>query len=141
MNQIETILNSKVGYLNQHLAVKSVKKRKVVKARNDCPEVQKMHWDLKYWCIEKGIRLEKEFKFAKGRQYRADFALPDHFIIIEYQGLQSAKSGHSTLIGYTKDTERIKVANDLGYRVLYYTVLNYVNVLQDLEKLINSKST
>lgn len=67
----------------------------------------------------------------------ADFALPDRMIIIEYQGLNSAKSGHSTLVGYTKDTERMKTANDLGYRVLYYTVLNYQNVIQDLEAIIS----
>jgi very-short-patch-repair endonuclease len=133
---ISSILNSPVGHLNQHLKV-SQPKKKIIKARNDCKEVQWIHWQLKYWCIEKGIRLEKEFKFAKGRRYRADFALPDQMIIIEYQGLNSAKSGHSTLVGYTKDTERMKIANDLGYRVLYYTVLNYKNVLQDLTKLLS----
>ena len=138
MTTIEDIKKSKVWGINRHLETKPEKKT-IVKARNDCPEVQKMFWDLKYWCIEKGIRLEKEFKFAQGRRYRADFALPEEKVIIEYQGLNSAKSGHSTLLGYTRDTERIKVANDLGYRVLYYTVLNYMNILQDLEKLIKSK--
>lgn len=132
---IQSILNSPCGGRNQHL-VTEVRKKIKRKARNDCPEVQYIYWQLKYWCEEKGIRLEKEFKFAKGRKYRADFALPDQMIIIEYQGLNSAKSGHSTLVGYTQDTERMKIANDLGYRVLYYTVLNYKNILQDLEKLI-----
>jgi very-short-patch-repair endonuclease len=135
LTTIETILQSPCGSLNDHLREKPVKK-KIIKARNDCPEVQWIAWNLKYWCAEKGIRLEKEFRFAKGRRYRADFALPDHWTLIEYQGLNSAKSSHSTLVGYTKDTERIKIANDLGYRVLYYTVLNYKNVLQDLEKII-----
>ena len=137
---IESVLNSPCGQRNQHLVEdKGIVKKKVVKARNDCPEVSWIHWQLKYWCIEKGVRFEKEFKFAKGRRYRADFALPDQMIIIEYQGLNSAKSGHSTLVGYTGDTERMKLANDLGYRVLYYTVLNYRNVLQDLEKIIKNK--
>jgi very-short-patch-repair endonuclease len=135
---ISDVLKSPCGSRNQHLAEDKPKK-KILKARNDCKEVQWIAWQLKYWCIEKGIRFEKEFKFAKGRRYRADFALPDQMIVIEYQGLNSAKSGHSTLVGYTEDTERMKVANDLGYRVLYYTVLNYRNVLQDLEKIMNGK--
>jgi very-short-patch-repair endonuclease len=133
---ISDVLKSPCGSRNQHLVEANGVVKKIVKARNDCKEVQWIHWQLKYWCIEKGIRLEKEFKFAKGRRYRADFALPDQMIIVEYQGLNSAKSGHSTLMGYTRDTERMKMANDLGYRVLYYTVLNYQNVLQDLEKII-----
>ena len=138
---INDIKKSKVWELNQHLEDKPVKKSKIVKARNDCPEVEWIHWNLKYWCIEKGIRFEKEFKFAKGRRYRADFALPEYFILLEYQGLNSAKSGHSTLKGYTSDTERMKVANDLGYRMIYYTVLNYMNVIQDLERIIKIKET
>jgi very-short-patch-repair endonuclease len=135
---ISDVLKSACAPRNQHLAnnCKEPAKRRAKKARNDCKEVSWIHWQLKYWCIEKGIRLEKEFKFAKGRRYRADFALPDQRIIIEYQGLNSAKSGHSTLVGYTEDTERMKLANDLGYRVLYYTCINYQNILQDLEKII-----
>jgi very-short-patch-repair endonuclease len=133
---ISDVLNSPCAGRNRHLVEANGVVKKVVKARNDCKEVQWIAWQLKYWCIEKGIRLEKEFKFAKGRRYRADFALPDQMIIVEYQGLNSAKSGHSTLLGYTKDTERMKIANDLGYRILYYTVLNYMNILEDLEKII-----
>jgi very-short-patch-repair endonuclease len=138
---ISDVLKSPCAGRNQHLVEANGVVKKIIKARNDCKEVQWIAWQLKYWCIEKGIRLEKEFKFAKGRRYRADFALPDQMIIVEYQGLNSAKSGHSTLLGYTKDTERIKLANDLGYRVLYYTVLNYKDVIQDLEKIITQKTT
>lgn len=133
---IKDILSSKVGLINQHLNLVQPKQKKPVKPRNDCKEVVKMHWDLKYWCQENGIRFEYEYKWAKGRKYRADFALPDNFILIEYQGLNSAKSGHSTLVGYTRDTERMKLAQELGFTILYYTVLNYKNVLQDIQKII-----
>lgn len=135
MTSIETILNSKVGHLNVHLRETTVKK-KIAKARNDCPEVQKMHWDLKYWCEEKGIEFQKEYRFSKKRKFRFDFAIKDHKIGIEYDGLNSNKSGHTTLTGFTSDTEKINLAISDGWRVLRYTVLNYHNVLNDLEKLI-----
>lgn len=133
---IETILQSKCGHLNDHLREKPVKKKNIVKARNDCPEVQYLHWQLKYWCEEKGIRFEKEFRFAKGRRYRADFALPDHFILIEYEGIFSDHSRHTNKIGYSKDTDKYRLAEMKGWKVLRYTALNFKNVLQDIEKII-----
>ena len=132
---IEAILNSKVAGLNEHLREVPPKRKKVVKARNDCPQVQKIHWDLKYWCIEKNIQFEKEYKFSK-RKFRFDFALPEYKIGVEYDGLNSEKSGHTTLVGFTKDTEKINLAISEGWKVLRYTVLNYQNVLQDIQKLI-----
>jgi very-short-patch-repair endonuclease len=110
--------------------------KKIIKARNDCKEVQWIAWQLKYWCIEKGVRLEKEFKFAKGRRYRADFALPDQMIIVEYEGIFSQHSRHTNKIGYSKDTDKYRLAEMEGYTVLRYTALNFKNVIQDLEKII-----
>lgn len=136
MNQIETILNSPCGKLNRHLEEKPEKKTKLIKARNDCPEVQWIHWQIKYWCKEKGIEYQKEHKFSKNRKFRFDFAIKDHHIGIEYDGLNSERSGHTTLTGFTSDTEKINLAISEGWRVLRYTVLNYRNVLQDLERLI-----
>lgn len=133
---IEAILSSKAGNLNQHLREVPTKKKKVVKARNDCKEVQWIHWQLKYWCLEKKIIFEKEFKFSKKRKFRFDFCLPDYKIGIEYDGLNSEKSGHTTLTGFTSDTDKINLAISEGWRVLRYTVLNYNNVLHDIQKLI-----
>jgi very-short-patch-repair endonuclease len=132
---IESILSSKAGNLNQHLREVQTKKKKVVKARNDCVQVQKIHWDLKYWCQEKNIQFEKEYKFSN-RKFRFDFALPEYKIGVEYDGLNSEKSGHTTLTGFTKDTEKLNLAISLGWKVLRYTVLNYQNVLQDIQTMI-----
>ena len=132
---IEAILTSKVGELNQHLKEVQSKRNKPLKARNDCKQVQKIHWDLKYWCQEKNIQFEKEYKFSN-RKFRFDFALPEYKIGIEYDGLNSEKSGHTTLTGFTKDTEKLNLAISLGWKVLRYTVLNYQNVLQDIQKNI-----
>ena len=134
---IESVLKSACGNLNHHLVEANVKvKKRIIKARNDCKEVQYIHWQLKYWCIEKGYTLEKELQFAKPRKFRFDFAIPEFKIAIEYDGLNSDKSGHATLVGFTSDTEKINLAISKGWRVLRYTVINYQNVLQDLEKII-----
>lgn len=137
MNQIETILNSPCGALNRHLETKPEKK-KIIKARNDCPEVQWIHWQLKYWCLEKGIEYQKEHKFSKKRKFRFDFAIKDYHIGIEYQGLMSNKSGHTTLLGYTGDTEKNNLALSEGWRVLTFTVINYQTVIQKIESLIKT---
>jgi hypothetical protein len=141
LTTIDAILKSACGSRNFHLEAKPEKRRgKVVKPRNDCPEVQKMHWDLKYWCIENNLTFLKEYKFSKDRKFRFDFGIEEHRIGIEYQGLNSKKSGHTTLVGYTKDTEKINLAISLGWRVLTFTILNYQTVLQKVEDLINPVS-
>lgn len=132
---LDDIKKSKVAHLNQHLISAPVKK-KVVKARNDCPQVVKIHWDLKYWCEEKGIQFEKEYRFDKKRRYRFDFAIPEKMIGIEYHGLNYEKSGHTTTKGFNNDAEKFNLANTQGWTMLVYTFATYQNIIQDLEKLI-----
>jgi len=139
MSWLDHIKSSPVAHLNKHLDEPVKKKKKVIKARNDCPEVVKMHWDLKYWCLEKGYTLEKEYRFSK-RRFRFDFAIPELMIGIEYHGLNSEKSGHTTLLGFTKDTKKFNLAVSLGWHVLAFTVLNYKTVLQEVEKNISNKN-
>lgn len=136
---IQSILDSPCGQLNDHLRVEPVRKKKIIKARNDCKEVQWIHWQLKYWCIEKGYTLEKEYRFSK-RRFRFDFALPEFKIGIEYDGLNSEKSGHTTLLGFTKDTDKINLAISLGWKVLRFTCINYKQVLQEVEKNIKCEN-
>lgn len=131
---IQSILNSPCGGRNQHL-VTEVRKKIKRKARNDCPEVQYIHWQLKYWCEEKGYTLEKEYKFSKERKFRFDFFVKELNCAIEYEGIFSEHSRHTNKIGYSKDTEKYSLAATMGILVLRYTALNYENVLQDLEKI------
>jgi hypothetical protein len=72
-----------------------------------------------------GINYVTEYRFHDVRQYRFDIAIPDKMIAIEYEGLNSEKSGHTTLKGYTKDTDKYNLAASLGWTVLRYTALNY----------------
>lgn len=131
------ISQSKVAALNTHLKEEEPKKSKIVKPRNDCAEVQWIHWQLKYYCLDEKIEFEKEYYFAKPRKFRFDFALPKYKIAVEYDGVMSEKSGHTTLVGMSSDNEKINLAISLGWRVLRYTVITYERVLQDVKKLIN----
>jgi|SRR5665213_29551 len=138
---IEAILSSNAGVLNQHLRNVPKNKKKNLKSRNDCTQVIKIYWDLKYFCQERNIQFEKEYRFHVKRKFRFDFALPEYKIAVEYDGLNSEKSGHTTLTGFTKDTEKINLAISEGWKVLRYTVLNYGNVLQDIQKIINNATS
>lgn len=87
-----------------------------------------------------GINYQSEFKFAPSRNFRADIGLSDHKIIIEYEGIinlkNNNKSGHTTIKGYTKDTEKYNLAGILGYTVLRYTAINYRDSLRDIAEIL-----
>ena len=89
-------------------------------------------WNLWYWCNDHALTLEQEFKFHPERLWRFDFAIPALKVAIEYEGLMSEKSGHTTVTGYTKDADKYNQAQMLGWKVLRYTALNYKNLLKEL---------
>jgi hypothetical protein len=109
-------------------------KKKVKKARNDCKEVSWIHWQLKYWCEEKGYTLEKEYRFSN-RRFRFDFFVKNLNAGIEYEGIFGERSRHTNKMGYSNDTEKYSLAATMGIFVLRYTKLNYQNVIRDLEKI------
>jgi len=63
----------------------------------------------------------KQFRFLRGRQYRADFAYPDEKLLIEVEGGTKGKGAHSTHDGITRDIEKQNAAMMAGYRVLRCT--------------------
>lgn len=77
-----------------------------------------------------------EFKFSPTRKFRADIFLIDYRIIIEYEGLVSTKSRHTTLTGYTNDCDKYNIATSLGYKVFRYTALNYKNIHDLIKELV-----
>ena len=84
-----------------------------------------------------GLAYGKELKFSDKRRFRFDFALPIHKIAIEYEGIVSGKSRHTSITGYTRDTEKYNLATIEGWKVLRYTALNYGNLEQDLKELLS----
>lgn len=115
------------------------KKKNIRIPRSDCKQVVWMHWNILLWCKENSLKMEKEYRFNKERRWRFDFAIPSLMMGIEYDGLVSEKSGHTTIAGFTDNTEKFNAAAADGWNVYRYTFLNYKNVLQDLNKLMKKK--
>lgn len=79
-----------------------------------------------------GIKYEKEYRFAPSRGYRADLAIPDKKILIEYEGGMWTKSRHRTGMGYSKDCEKYNLMTILGFRLLRYTSLTVASFESEL---------
>lgn len=80
-----------------------------------------------------GLNYESEFIFSKERKFRFDWAVPQILVAIEYEGIFSEKSGHTTLSGYKKDVEKYNLATKLGWKILRYTADNYLDFENDLK--------
>ncbi len=87
---------------------------------------------------EKGLieNYVTELQFDEVRKFRFDWAIPSLKIGLEYEGIMSAKSRHTTISGYSKDIEKYNLAITLGWRVLRYTAKNYKDLETDLNKLL-----
>jgi very-short-patch-repair endonuclease len=114
-----------------------------LKVKNSKLKVQKgskikgwIELNLKYWCQAKGLTLLKEHRFDKVRKWRFDFAIEEKKIAIEYNGIMSEKSRHTTIGGYSGDMDKVTQASIMGWTILQYTPLNFKNLINDLEKTI-----
>jgi very-short-patch-repair endonuclease len=87
----------------------------------------------------KGIEFVKEYRFHSTRRFRFDIAILEHRIAVEYEGIFSAKSRHTSIKGYTKDCEKYNLATVNGWRVLRYTAKNYGQAVSDVMKIIYNK--
>jgi hypothetical protein len=92
---------------------------------------------LQEWCGKRGYKLVPEFQFHPSRKFRFDWAVtaPGVKIAVEFEGIMSQKSRHTTTIGYSNDTIKYNEASILGWTLLRYTILTYKNLKSDLEKL------
>jgi hypothetical protein len=88
---------------------------------------------LQEWCKEKGYELVREYQFHPKRKWKFDWAIPGIKLAVEYEGLMSAKSRHTTIGGYSNDTTKYNEAARLGWTVLRFTALTYKNLKQDLK--------
>lgn len=82
-----------------------------------------------------GKELRKEFRFCPDRKFRADYYVPRLNVLIEYEGVYSQTSRHTSLTGYANDCEKYNLAQIMGYKVLRYTAKNYRQLTADLERL------
>lgn len=82
----------------------------------------------------------EEYQFHKPRKWRFDFAIPADKVAIEYEGIHSAKSRHTTKSGFTGDTEKYNAAAADGWKVLRYTSGTYKRVIDDIQKILNDEN-
>jgi len=93
--------------------------------------------NLEQWCQEKDFELRKEYQFHPVRKFRLDYAIVNLKLAIEFEGgIFLKKSGHNTAIHYTKDCDKYNLLLTMGWKVLRYTALNYKNVIDDLNELV-----
>ncbi len=94
--------------------------------------------EIKSILIKNSVRFELEYKFHDKRKFRIDVYLPDYKIGIEYEGIVSDVSRHSTLTGYSNDCTKYNMALlDNGINILRYTAFNFNEFEQDINKIIN----
>ena len=86
------------------------------------------------------IDFVQELVFSNKRKFRFDIAIPEILLAIEYEGLNSVKSGHTTITGYTKDCTKYNLAQKEGWTVLRYTMINYKDFPKDLKEFIKITS-
>ncbi|MCA9179773.1 MAG: hypothetical protein KDB14_35195 [Planctomycetales bacterium] len=78
-----------------------------------------------------------EYRFHPMRRWRFDYAIPSMKIAIEYEGLHSLKSGHTTVKGYNKDLQKYNAATVLGWKVLRYSANTYTEFATDITEILN----
>ena len=93
-------------------------------------------WNLLYWTNKNMVTLEEEFKFHPERKWRFDWAIESMKLAIEYNGIMSEKSRHTTISGYTGDMNKINAAQAMGWRIIQLTPLNYKDLFTELNKYL-----
>lgn len=123
-----------VARVNQDLIKELEQLEKETGTGNKIAPTEWMWGQLVDWSLSSGNYVVREYQFDKERKFRFDFAVPGLKIGIEYEGLMSEISGHTTLTGYTKDTEKYNLATASGWRVIRFTIKNYKSVITELSK-------
>lgn len=136
MNPLEQIFanNPSLAARNPHLTTSVIKQvKKVEKVSKYKEHVNRV---LTNYCKENGYTLLTEHRFHNARKFRFDWAIEELKIAVEYNGIMSAKSRHTTIGGYSKDRDKVNLANGLGWKVYEYTPINYTNIIEDLKNIV-----
>lgn len=130
------IISSKVGHLNQHLLEKPAAHPvvKMPKPRKNSREKKHIALVLMEFSQDTGYQLEEEYQFHPLRKFRFDWCFKEIKLAIEYNGIMSEKSRHTSITGYSMDMNKLNLAQSDGWTVLQYTPLNYKNISEDLKK-------
>ena len=121
------------GHIRGFVEMKPRKKEVKIRAK-DKVSYEKKFIDafLVTFCEANGFELSRELKFCKDRKFRFDWSIEGLMIAVEYEGIYGGKSRHTTVTGYSKDTEKYNLAASLGWKVYRYTANTYKSILTDL---------
>lgn len=64
---------------------------------------------------------DRQFRFAKPRRWRSDFAWVDRMLLAEVDGATWTSGRHTRGSGVENDCEKVSTAAALGYRCLRFT--------------------
>lgn len=132
-------IRGKICFITENLPFEEIKLKKdkrpkaTVKIPKDKPEgLQAIENFLKI----AGIKYETEYRFDEVRRFRLDCAIVEKKIAIEYEGLMSKKSRHTTISGYVGDCKKYNFAQIRGWKILRYTAVNYKDFVEDLKHFL-----
>ena len=89
--------------------------------------------------LYKKVPFVREYRFAPPRRFRFDVAIYEKKIYVEYEGLVKSKhnvSGHQSIEGYTKNTDKYNLAASMGWTGYRYTARNYKQFTKDLNNIL-----
>lgn len=117
--------------------LQTMRKIKVRRAGNAQSGIDKIKSILnRMWALEEiDFQFLIEYKFNNDRKFRFDFAYPQGKIAIEFEGIVSTKSRHTSITGFSRDCQKYNLAAIDGWIVLRYTALNIDDVHDDILKL------
>jgi hypothetical protein len=125
---LKDIEKSPVAHLNTHL----LEKTKVKQKEKYSKQKYWINFRLEEFARENDLVLKTEHRFDEVRKWRFDWCLDEIKLAVEYEGVFSKKSRHTTVKGFTGDTDKYNAAQQLGWTVLRYTAINYLDLMIDL---------
>jgi hypothetical protein len=134
---LRDIEQSKVAKLNTHLLTKDCVKDVVKTDTPKKPSPQKdwLQLNLQYWANEKCLEMAQEYKFHEKRKWRFDWAFLSIKVAVEYEGLFSKKSRHTTIKGYQGDIAKYNAATVDGWKVIRVTAIDYKQIFDKLNEI------
>lgn len=131
--KIDDIKKSPVAAINQHLFEKTAEK--VPAKEKYSKEKYWINYRLEEFAREHNLELTPEHRFHETRKWRFDWCFTEIKLAIEYEGIFSKKSRHTTVKGYSGDIDKYNAAQSDGWKVLRYTASNYHNLTLDLMQI------
>jgi hypothetical protein len=88
---------------------------------------------------QQNVMVRTEYVFHPTRKWRFDLALPKYKIAVEYEGVFSQKSRHTTVSGYTQDCDKYNEGTELGWQIIRVTAGNTAGLYQRIMRMIHAQ--